>query len=175
MKGHQNDKGRIIATGPYESDFMYNEYYDTWMADLEYYIEALQNEFQLERDHANEKHELPDEVLVLRQHSTLMSNFYSETNQAEFRSHSTCVSCFAEMSIHALPCGHVLCTPCVKGYGKTVNKLDFNFKYCPLHPEQTRWVGSPFTIRFKPDFAGVRLLSLDGYIPHSISFIPTDL
>jgi len=145
------------------------------MANLEHYIGSLQKEFQLKRDHTNEKPDLSDEVLVLRQHSALMSDFYSENQADGFRSHSTCVSCFTKMSIYALPCGHVLCTPCVKGYGKTDNKLDFNFKYCPLHPEQTQWVGRPFTIRFKPEFAGVRLLSLDGYIPHSISFIPTDL
>ena len=144
------------------------------MEDLERFIEKIQKEFQLERD---QKPESSDEVLVLRQHSALMSNFYSETNQFalnKFRSHWTCVSCFAEMSIHALPCGHVLCTPCVKGYGETSNKLDFIFKHCPLHPEQTQWERRPFVIRFKPDFAGVRLLSLDGYVPDSISFIPTD-
>jgi hypothetical protein len=172
MKGHQNHRGKIIDTGPYESDFIYDEYYDTWMKDLEGFIETFQKRFQLQHD---QKPELSDEVLILRQHSELMSNFYSENQFAnKFRSHSTCVSCFAEISIHPLPCGHVLCTPCVKGYGETSNKLDFIFKYCPLHPEQTQWERMPFTIRFKPDFAGVRLLSLDGYIPDSISFIPTD-
>jgi patatin-like phospholipase/acyl hydrolase len=33
--------------------------------------------------------------------------------------------------------------------------------HCPLHPAVTRW-RSPCIIRFKPDHAGVRLLSLDG-------------
>lgn len=28
MKGHQNDRGKIIAAGPYESDFTYDDYYD---------------------------------------------------------------------------------------------------------------------------------------------------
>jgi hypothetical protein len=159
MKGHQNDKGRIIAAGPYQSDFIYEDYCDTWVKNLEDCIAALQNELQLERDHTNV--EKPDDVLVLRKHGALMAKFYTETKANVFTSHSICVSCFTEISMHALPCGHVLCTPCVKGYGRTVNNLDFNFNCCPLHPEQTQW-RRPSIIRFKPDFAGVRLLSLDG-------------
>lgn len=159
IKGHQNNKGRIIAAGPYESDFIYEDYCDTWVKTLENCIAALQNELQLERDHTNV--EKPDDVLVLRKHGALMAKFYTETKANGFISHSTCVSCFTDISMHPLPCGHVLCTPCVKGYGRTVNNLDFNFNCCPLHPEQTRW-GRPSIIRFKPDFAGVRLLSLDG-------------
>jgi hypothetical protein len=159
MKGHQNNKGKIIGAGSYESDFVYEEYYDTWMANLERHIVDLQNKLQLERDRTNV--ETTDDVLVLREHGALMAKFYSEDKVNGFIRHSTCVSCFTEISMHALPCGHVLCTPCAKGYGKNINNIDISFNCCPLHPEQTRW-GRPFIIRFKPDFAGVRVLSLDG-------------
>jgi len=41
-----------------------------------------------------------------------------------------------------------------------VNKVDFAITSCPLHSDK-RW-SNPYVVRFKPDFAGVRLLSLDG-------------
>jgi len=61
---------------------------------------------------------------------------------------------------HPLPCGHVLCTACVKAYG-TQAKSTVSLPYCPLHREATRWA-KPALIKFKPAGAGVRVLALDG-------------
>lgn len=62
---------------------------------------------------------------------------------------------------HSLPCGHVLCTPCVKGFGKSLNGSEYSLESCPLHPDDGSWRDA-YVIRFKPDLAGVRVLSLDG-------------
>jgi hypothetical protein len=64
---------------------------------------------------------------------------------------------------HPLPFGHVLCTPCIKGYGSPLEHSLVRMDCCPLHPEEWEKFG-PWIIRFKPDFAGVRVLSLDGYV-----------
>jgi hypothetical protein len=75
------------------------------------------------------------------------------------------------MPEHPLPCAHVLCTPCVVTYseldgkGKGIQSSDkhlIRMDRCPLHPPHIRWT-EPWFIKFKPDSAGVRILSLDGY------------
>jgi hypothetical protein len=132
------------------------------MKEIKRNLEALHYQLQLSRDRTHAR--TPDDKFALQQHSEIMTEFYRSTKLIEtFRSHSVCVCCFTQISTHAIPCGHVLCTSCIKGYGSTSNRFDFSLYDCPLHPIETRaqW-GRPCIIRFKPDFAGVRLLSLDG-------------
>jgi hypothetical protein len=157
-KGHQDSRGRILAAGPYTSNFTYELYRYEWREILQKDIALLQKE--LKDDMAVYK--TPDEDAILELHSDYMTHFYKTTKQTElFRSHDACVCCFTQISQHALPCGHVLCTPCVKGYGSCGDKFVFTLDCCPLHPRKTRWP-NPFVIRFKPEFAGVRVLCLDG-------------
>jgi hypothetical protein len=160
QKGHQNARGRIIGSGPYESNFTFETYYEDWIDYLRQDVETAQA--ALEKDRTLAEQDTPDEKLVLRLHSTQLADFFNLIGSAQnLRSHTACFSCFMEMPQHVLPCSHVLCTSCVKGYGVRVSKFDYAIQSCPLHPEQTAWK-SPFIIKFKPDFAGVRLLSLDG-------------
>lgn len=127
-------------------------------------METLQTFLQSDRDRDRASPATPDETLVLRQHSAIMADFYGNRSPAhKFTSHLICVCCFMDIAQHPLPCGHILCTSCVKGYGDCVNKHDFSLRWCPLHPDETRW-DVAFIIRFKPEFAGVRILSLDGYV-----------
>jgi hypothetical protein len=162
QKGHQNAKGKIIATGRFRSTFLYEVYRDTWIWEIKESLEDLQQQLQLSRDRTQPGTE--DDTFVLQQHSLTMTRFYRKTTLIDkFRNHSFCVCCFTQISTYAIPCGHVLCTACIQGYGSTSNKIDFGLDCCPLHPDETRtqW-RRPCTIRFKPHFAGVRLLSLDG-------------
>jgi hypothetical protein len=77
-----------------------------------------------------------------------------------------------EMPEHPLPCGHVLCTPCVRTYSELdmkregMQQKDKNFirlDRCPLHLRYLRFT-DPWFLKFKPDLAGVRILSLDGCV-----------
>jgi hypothetical protein len=159
-KGHQNAKGRIFGSGPYMSDFTYENFYETWLETLRKDVEQAQQALmdcrhQADQDPTNEKR-------VLRLHSSEMAKFYGEFGPArDLRSHTACFSCLMEMPKHVLPCSHVLCTSCIKGYGKREDGFDYVMSSCPLHADQHPW-SSPFVVKFKPDFAGVRLLSLDG-------------
>lgn len=73
---------------------------------------------------------------------------------------ATCFCCLMDVPEHPLPCGHVLCTACIRAYGKQA-KSSIALVCCPLHRESTKWA-RPAIIKFKPVGAGVRVLSLDG-------------
>ena len=42
QKGHQNKKGKIIGTGPYESDFTWELFADDWLHHLQGYLTEFQ-------------------------------------------------------------------------------------------------------------------------------------
>lgn len=80
-----------------------------------------------------------------------------------YNSHSACFCCLFEPPEHALPCGHILCTPCIKDYGQLRSKTEVEIHGCPIesrvvHRYQT------WRIHLKPETAGVRILTLDGYV-----------
>jgi hypothetical protein len=94
-----------------------------------------------------------------------METFFERVPEAKmFISHSTCFCCLMQVPQHPLRCGHVLCTACIKAYGSPKqSRVTWEMKYCPLHEGETQERGtSTWVIKFKPEFAGVRLLSLDG-------------
>ncbi|KAH7147389.1 hypothetical protein DER46DRAFT_670987 [Fusarium sp. MPI-SDFR-AT-0072] len=62
---------------------------------------------------------------------------------------------------HALPCGHILCNPCVLAHGKKISPTAIILEKCPLHYTETFWE-PPWQINVKPPHAGVRILCLDG-------------
>lgn len=107
----------------------------------------------------------PDElVAVTKVHQANVNTFYRRVGGAQaYLSHSACFCCLREMAEHPLPCGHVLCTPCVKGFGKPHSHLagSFTLASCPLHSSDTVFP-VPWEAYFKPALAGVRVLSLDG-------------
>jgi len=106
-----------------------------------------------------------DEIdITTRLHLTNLNNFYHHLGGAQgFISHATCFCCLRELALHPLPCGHVLCTPCIKGYGRPHSGLSgsYTIAYCPLHDRDAVFP-TPLVVYFKPPLAGVRILSLDG-------------
>jgi predicted acylesterase/phospholipase RssA len=96
-----------------------------------------------------------------------MHRFYIAIGPAgQFLSHSTCFCCLMHSPQHVLRCRHVLCTQCVRAYGRSLDanaesRSVLSLDCCPLHPDDTRWQ-NPCIIRFEPEHAGVRLLCLDG-------------
>lgn len=158
-KGHQNSEGKIIAAGDYQSDFHADDYADDWYENIRRNLDGIQRALQdilIRLPHMAEQQAVSD---LHREH---MNHFYRLVGQAsDFVSHSTCFSCLRELPEHPLPCGHVLCTPCVEAYGRRSGKTVIKLKACPLHVRETAWL-SPWEIRVKPLYAGVRVLSLDG-------------
>ena len=162
-KGHQNQRGHIIGTGAYEANFTFDNFADDWLQYLHLALVGFQNEL-------NSKMMVSpaaDEAAITNKlHLANVSNFYYHVGGAQkFVSHLTCFCCLRELAEHSLPCGHVLCTPCIKGYGKPHNELSSSYTIasCPLHDYDTVFA-VPLEVYFKPPLAGVRVLSLDGQV-----------
>jgi hypothetical protein len=162
-KGHQDSKGKILALGPYSSEFTFETYRDEWELILHEDIKTVTEEFKCELRYIEGEGEgTDDDTIAMDLHSERLERFYAETKQiSEFRSHESCICCFIHVPEHVLPCGHVLCTSCVRAWAFNKEELAIQLDCCPLHPDQTAW-NPYFIIRFKPSLAGVRVLSLDG-------------
>lgn len=79
-------------------------------------------------------------------------------------SNRTCFACLSRIPIHVIPCGHSICDSCAldecaRGGGDETALL---LRYCPFG---CTWpAGRSFQVRRKPADAGIRILSLDGYV-----------
>jgi hypothetical protein len=161
VKGHQNQRGTVIGSGCYESSFTFDTFCDDWFDHLKHYLTKFQGELESQMT----KFRIADEVAVTTAlHLANVTSFYYHNGGArKFVSHATCFCCLRELAEHPLPCGHVLCTACVKGYGKPHEELSgsFTITSCPLHNYEAVF-STPLEVYFKPPLAGLRILSLDG-------------
>lgn len=161
-KGHQDEKG-IIAAGDYQAGFDMS-YLPQWKLQLRSSIGSCSRDFQYELEQMSREDDvqaIPEEKIALDLHLEYMNHFYETVGPASaICSHATCFCCLMDVPEHPLPCGHVLCSACIKAYGKP-GKSAVSMVYCPLHKETTRWA-KPASIKFKPAGAGVRVLCLDG-------------
>ncbi|KAK0366375.1 hypothetical protein LTR94_003465 [Friedmanniomyces endolithicus] len=160
-KGHQDEKG-IIAAGDYQAAFD-SAFTHQWKAQLRAAIEGIHRDFSYELEQASHEdtQAIPEESIALELHGEYLNQFFEAVGPAAaICSHATCFCCLMDVPEHPLPCGHVLCTACIKAYGKA-SKSSVTLQCCPLHREATRWA-KPAVLKFKPTGAGVRILSLDG-------------
>jgi hypothetical protein len=162
-KGHQDQNGKIIGLSKtYESSFSSSAYQNIWIGLIKKNLTVCEKKLEQKRHSVGASQfkilEVED-AFQLHLQEQLKDFFQDRANK--YFSMSTCYCCLMNVPQHPLPCGHVLCTDCVKNYGEPLKYSSVGIASCPLHPEETkhlqRWV-----IRFKPDFAGVRVLSLDG-------------
>ncbi|KAF2019496.1 hypothetical protein BU24DRAFT_431280 [Aaosphaeria arxii CBS 175.79] len=160
-KGHQNSKGNVMRPGEYMSDFTFEQFGDAWLQYLQLHLTKMQHDLSAR---LMQPPSLSEVTVVKKLHHTNMELFYKKLDGAQgFISHQTCFSCLRELAEHPLPCGHVLCTPCIKSYGRPHPNLLYSYAMtsCPLHQAHTVF-SSHWPIFFKPPLAGVRVLSLDG-------------
>lgn len=104
---------------------------------------------------------MDEETAAGELHLKRMNEFYSNLGElSAYTNHSACFCCLRELPEHPLPCGHVLCTPCVRSFGRRKNRVTYALESCPLHDDQ-KW-DQEWEIPVKPGLAGVRILTLDG-------------
>jgi len=97
-------------------------------------------------------------------HKDIMTNFYKKFESgSRVVSHWACLCCLMNSPEHALPCAHILCSDCAESFGTREYDATLTLASCPLHENDKTWRRA-YRIRLKPDFAGVRILSLDGYV-----------
>lgn len=160
-KGHQNISGKVLAVGPFQSDFEATNYEDTWITSLRDHVDTMRRNLQLETFSTAT---FKEEDLALQLHIRNMDVFFKHFGSAtKFRSHSACFCCLRETPTEPLPCRHVLCIRCIRSYGMVMDDYWVSMRHCPLHVQETTW-RVPQLISVKPKHAGVRVLTLDGYV-----------
>ncbi|KAJ4391044.1 hypothetical protein N0V93_004658 [Gnomoniopsis smithogilvyi] len=159
-KGHQNKDGRIIGIGTYEASFDLQEFSERW---IELIRKELQHQQSAFTDLNYQTRKLPEHDIAAELHLRVLNEFYRGTaDSSRYISYSACFSCLRELPEHALPCGHILCLPCVKAYGRPgPSKTSIVLSNCPLHQHEMIW-DPPWNVFVKPRYAGVRTLCLDG-------------
>lgn len=149
----------MLAAGDYIADFPPDDYVEVWKDNLRRRLDQIRQTLQQE---ALSTEGLSEHDLAPRLHLRYMNEFYSSLGSASlYLSQSACFCCLREMAQHPLPCGHVLCTKCIKAHGTVTENYWIHLSHCPLHKAETDW-SDPFLVQLKPDTAGVRVLTLDG-------------
>lgn len=165
IKGHQDIVG-VIASGDYESEIPQATAMAHFKDRLGSAMKSIQKDFEYEMDRCNgSKYAKMDDLHVVRSlHKVHLRRFFASLGlAANIFSHSSCFVCLLKVPQHPLPCGHVLCSDCIKTYGEARGKAMTVMSLCPLHDESPPWTAwRPITVLFKPKQAGVRVLSLDG-------------
>lgn len=149
-KGHQDSKGKVLAKGNYVPPLSYGDDFWRWTLAVESEIKNI----QVSKDDAL-KVKKPLTTLHLENIKTFYGKIGSASN---FRSHCTCFCCLREIPVHPLACGHIICSPCVRSYGRPKGRVFMEMLICPI----CQAPGYGRLIKFMPPLAGVRILCLDG-------------
>jgi hypothetical protein len=151
IRGHQDISGRLLSTGPYRSagNFTEKNFKEDWQLMLDTNLENAQ--MQMQRMRTGEI-VMEEEETAEKLHLQRLDEFYSNLGDLSvYVNHSACFCCLRELPEHPLPCGHVLCTPCIKSFAFKKNTVTYAIGRCPLHQHQT-WE-PPWEIAVKPDLA----------------------
>ena len=162
-KGHQLKNGKVLAVGNYLSQFSFDNYREIFNFDV---YSQLTESLKMLHIKVHETGQFEADAAAAIHKDSVMKHFYNHMAEAgagadAFINHSTCFSCLFEPPEHALPCGHVLCTPCLRAYGGSKGKFVVEIDGCPLEslsrPRDQVW-----KVVMKPPDAGIRVMTLDG-------------
>ncbi|KAK8017814.1 hypothetical protein PG993_014140 [Apiospora rasikravindrae] len=159
-KGHQNKAGKIIGHGDYESELDVATFGPTWTQLIRSSLRQIQASlFRLGQEFVD-RTELQTAALL---HRERLNELYSNVlgNAADIVSYSACLCCLRELPECVLPCGHILCLPCIQIYGQRTSRTTIEISRCPLHVRDVIST-PPWVIVTKPPQAGARILCLDG-------------
>ena len=150
------------------SDFAFASYHERFQWDVYAQLDLLLKSLA---DRVQEGDALESQAAAQIHKDQVMVHFYNHSAKGRpeaFISHSTCFSCLFEPPEHALPCGHILCTSCIRAYGHAKGRTIVEMDSCPLEslirPRYGLW-----RVFIKPASAGIRILTLDGYAKPPIS------
>ena len=118
--------------GGYVSHFSFQNYQEKFQKDIYSRLKGLLRKLnsRLKNDDESEA-----QAAAGIHKGTVLDHFFDHTAKGRansFISHSTCFCCLFEPPEHALPCGHVLCTPCLVAYGKSRGKTVVELSGCPM-------------------------------------------
>ena len=157
-KGHQLENGRVLAVGEYQSRFSFASFYLDFRLRVYYHLVQLLEKLKL----TDLDNDLEDQAAAQIHKSAVLASFYQHVGGAEnFKSHSACFSCLVSPPEHCLPCGHIICTPCLKAFGENRGRGLIEIRACPLHLPKGAGI-IDWRVQLKPLYAGARILTLDG-------------
>jgi hypothetical protein len=174
-KGHQLKNGTVFATGGYICELTFASYAPEFRIHVYTSLEGLLDKLR-KRLEANKSQDSVEwlaggpvttaDAAATEIHRDSLRRFYRDIADGgsiseRFSSHTACYSCLLEPPEHTLPCGHVLCTPCVRLFGRSQDPTVIEIRECPLEGK-TRHDHWPWKLHTKPKSAGVRILVLDG-------------
>ena len=172
-KGHQLKNGKVLAVGGYVSSFSFESYRNKFQADVYSRFDELLKRL---RSRVQEGGELEPQAAAEIHKDDIMVQFYSHSARGRpeaFISHTTCFSCLFGPPEHALSCGHVLCTSCLRAYGHPRGRTVVEIDGCPMEQSTRRSRYGSWRVFLKPDAAGLRILTLDGYVLYREHFTCT--
>jgi hypothetical protein len=166
-KGHQDSNGKVFSKGPYQSHYKQHKqeekvrFLGRVRSNLDRLLKTKASELECQPERKEEETEL---VYELHRRMTLKNYTTFWADVTRIVSHASCLSCLASVPIHTLKCGHLICEGCLIGYSLPLNGARRAISVCPLccnidHPWPRTWV-----VSLKPPTAGVRILSLDGFV-----------
>jgi len=163
-KGHQLKDGKVLAVGGYIStssfESLHVEFRHNVYLNLQQLLTKLNNRLvagQREDQAAAQLHK-NDVMAHLYRHVIHLEDIKRPIEA--YNSHTACFCCLLEPPEHVLPCGHVLCNPCVFSYGQMKGNI-VEVPCCPIEATERSFY-PPFKVHIKPKSAGIRMLTLDG-------------
>lgn len=131
-KGHQLRNGRVLAVGEYYSEFSFANYQKKFRYDVFFILNRLLHRL---REQQTETWTPEGKAAANIHCDSVMKNFYAHAMRGRpdsYISHTACFCCLFEAPEHGLPCGHVLCTFCLKDFGITRKRNVINIDRYPI-------------------------------------------
>ncbi|KAK8075762.1 hypothetical protein PG997_010425 [Apiospora hydei] len=164
-KGHQSADGKVFATGEYQSKFSFEnnaqEFRQKVYSCLTQLLQQLTTDYRFGTSEESAALAIHQNMVMRSFFRRATYNSSSNKSHAALTSHTACFCCLFGQAEHCLPCGHVLCTLCLQGYGEQHNVHGYRVFGCPME-EIEGGREEACTIYLKPASAGVRILTLDG-------------
>jgi hypothetical protein len=161
-KGHQSETGRVLAAGDYEASISFDTYHEVFENKIYYKLLALREQVKV-RQQRTDKLENEEHIAAEIHRQQVLPGYLDRASNgraASMVSHTVCFCCLIEPPEHALPCGHIICTQCLKAYGKAYTAKYLELASCPM--ERDKVFRTPWRVQIKHPSCGIRVLTLDG-------------